>query len=376
MTKKDLYAILGISKKASAEEIKASYRKLALKYHPDRNPDNKEAEEKFKEAAYAYEILSDEQKRQQYDQFGHDGLQHGGMGHGGAGMNMDDIFESFGDIFGAMFGGGGQKRKTAKAGPVAQRGHDLAKDIEISLKESFVGTKKEVSYYHFISCETCHASGAKAGTKAERCATCKGHGQVQYQQGFFVYSQNCSSCGGRGFTIPSPCSACGGQSRIQKYEKFSITIPAGVFDGAELRVTKKGDAGVYGGANGDLFVKVKVVADKKFKRVGNDIVCTLSLTYAQLVLGCQIEMETIDGSKETVKVPKGCAVGEKIIIAGKGFADPRSNSRGNLVVITECQIPRKISTDAKDLLMQYDKLTETEAQSNSSIMGFFKKFLG
>jgi len=378
MTKKDLYDILGITKTASAEDIKAAYRKLAMKYHPDRNPNNKEAEEKFKEAAYAYEILSDEQKKRQYDQFGHGGVD-GHMGHGGGpgSMNMEDIFESFGDIFGAMFGGGGQQKKRAsKAGPTAQQGHDLSKDIEITLKESFLGTKKEVGYYHFVTCETCKGAGAKEGTKAERCTTCKGNGQVQFQQGFFVYAQNCGTCGGKGYNIPNPCSSCNGQSRTQKYEKFSVTIPQGIFDGAELRITKKGDAGVYGGSSGDLFIKITVSTDKKFKRVHNDLVCTLSLTYPQLVLGCQIEVESIDGSKETIKVPKGCAVGEKIIVPGKGFHDPRSGNRGNLTIITECQIPRKINAQAKELLIEYAKVCETAEQSSGSIMGFFKKFLG
>jgi len=377
MTKRDLYEVLGVSKNASSDEIKAAYRKMALKYHPDRNPDNKEAEEKFKEAAYAYEVLSDEQKKRQYDQFGHEGVGAGGYhGHQGQSMNMDDIFESFGDIFGSMFGGGGQKKKAGKTGPAAQRGHDLAKDLEITLKESYLGTKKDISYYHFAECETCSGSGAKTGTKAERCATCKGNGQVQYQQGFFVFTQNCNTCGGKGYTIPSPCSSCNGQSRVQKYEKFTVTIPQGIADGTDLRVAKKGDAGVYGGASGDLFIKIKVKPDKKFKRVGNDLVCTLSLTYPQLVFGCQIEMTSIDDTKETLKIPKGCPVGEKIIVAGKGFHDVRGTFRGNLVVITECQIPRKLNAQAKELLMNYAQVVEAAEESGSSILGFFKKFLG
>lgn len=377
MTKRDLYEVLGIAKTASADDIKSAYRKMAMKYHPDRNPGNKESEEKFKEAAYAYEVLSDDQKKRQYDQYGHAGIDpHAGHGADHGSMNMEDIFESFGDIFGSMFGGGQQKKRGQKAGPAAQRGHDLSKEVEITLKESFLGTKHDVGYYHFTPCEPCKGAGAKEGTKAEKCTTCKGHGQVQYQQGFFVYAQNCGTCGGKGYTIPSPCPSCNGQSRIQKYEKFNVNIPQGIFDGAELRITKKGDAGVYGGPSGDLFIKIKVTADKKFKRVGNDLTCTLSLTYPQLVLGCQIEMETIDGTKETIKVPKGCAVGEKILIPGKGFHDPRSNNRGNLVVITECQIPRKLTTQAKELLVQYAQVCETAEQSNGSISGFFKKFLG
>lgn len=375
MEKRDFYDILGVSRSATQDEIKAAYRKLALKYHPDRNPDNKEAEDKFKEAAEAYEVLSDETKRRQYDQFGHAGM--GGMGGGPGGMNMDDIFSNFGDIFGSMFGGGGAQRKRRSTGPEPKRGHDLYKEIDISLKDAFLGTKKELSYYHFFACDTCKSKGTKPGTKTDVCGTCAGAGQVQYQQGFFMYAQTCSACRGEGFTIPSPCAECGGQSRMQKYDKFSVTIPAGVFDGAELRIPGKGDAGVYGGSAGDLFIKVHVLADKKFTRSGDDLQCNVLLTYPQLVLGCQVEIESIDGTKETIKIPRGCPVGERIVIPGKGFQKLRSNVRGNLVVITQCHVPKKLSNDAKQKLTEYSEIIGTNPDSNEGmIAGFFKKFLG
>ena len=377
MSKKDYYTILGVAKGASKDEIKKAYRKLAMKYHPDRNPDNKEAEEKFKESAEAYEVLSDDTKRQQYDQFGHEGFKNMGGGHGGHGMNMDDIFSQFGDIFGDMFGGGGQQRRKTTTGPEPKRGHDLHKEITISLKDAYLGLKKEISFYHFFACDDCSSKGTAPGTSVQICSACKGAGQRHIQQGFFAFAQPCSPCGANGFTIPSPCKTCKGQSRVQKYDKFTVNIPAGIYNGAELRVPNKGDAGVYGGGAGNLYVKIRVTADKKFQRSDDDLVCTIMLTYPQLVLGCQIEIENIDSTKEMVKIPKGSAVGEKIILPGKGFVKLRNKTRGNLVVVTQCHIPKKLSAEAKKLLTDYSDIIGTEAKDNEwSISGFFKKFLG
>jgi molecular chaperone DnaJ len=377
MAKQDYYSILGVSKTASQEEIKAAYRKLALKYHPDRNPDNKEAEEKFKEAAQAYEVLSDPEKRNRYDQLGHSGYEGMGGGAGPHDMNMDDIFEHFGDIFGSMFGQGAGRKRSRKAEPEPKRGHDLFKEITITLKESFIGTKKEMSFYHFFTCDTCKGKGLKAGTDVNQCATCQGTGQVTYRQGFFAYSQTCATCGGEGFTIPHPCPACSGHSRVQKLDKFSVSIPKGITDGTELRILDKGDAGVFGGPTGNLYIRIHVTQDKHFRRVGDDLECNITLTYPQLVLGSQIEIESIDGSKETIKVPKGCPVGEKIIITGKGFDNIRTKRRGNFVVITQCHIPKKLSPEAKELLVRYSDIVGTTIEDKEgSIMGFFKKFLG
>jgi len=376
MSKKDYYSVLGVKKSASQDEIKKAYRKLALKYHPDRNPDNKEAEENFKEAAQAYEVLSDEKKRRKYDQFGHAGME--GMGAGGpGGMNMDDIFSAFGDIFGDIFGGGGPRRQRKASGPVPRRGHDLHKTISITLKEAFTGTKQEIKYYRFFPCKTCDGKGTKPGTSVQSCKTCNGTGQINMKQGFFMYSQTCSACAGEGYTISDPCAECSGQSRIQQYDKFTVNIPKGIFNGAELRISGKGDAGVYGGNSGDLFLQINVIPDQKFSRVGDNIEVQVMLTYPQLVFGAQLEIENIDDSKVAIKIPKGCPAGERLFIPGKGFQKLRGKGRGDLVVVTQCHIPKKLDKETQGKLKEYAKLIgNTPTDDGGGIAGFFKKFLG
>lgn len=377
MSKRDYYEILGVSKTATQDEIKAAYRKLALKHHPDRNPDNKEAEEKFKEAAEAYEVLSNPEKRKQYDQFGHAAA--GGPGfdaHGG--MSMDDIFANFEDIFGDIFGGMAGRRKTKKTGPSPKRGHDLSKSVSITLEEAFQGTTKEIKLYHFTNCPTCEGKGTKEGTKVDICKECQGSGQIGYRHGIFMYAQTCPTCHGEGYTIPNPCPECKGQSRIQKYDTIKVSIPKGIFDDAELRIPGKGDAGIFGGPPGDLYLHVKVMPDKKFKRVGDDIECNVMLTYPQFVFGSQIEVENIDKTKETVKIPKGWPVSEPIIISGKGFPNIKGRGRGNLVIIPKCNIPKKLSKDAQETLKNYSEEIGTTINSEEEgiIKSFFKKFLG
>ncbi len=382
MPKRDFYEILGVSKDASKDDIKKAYRKLAMQYHPDRNPGNKPAEEKFKEAAEAYEILSDDQKRQQYNQFGHEGMQNTGGG-AGQNMNMDDIFSAFGHMFGGgdfgdvndIFGGKSRRRSAGK--PQPQQGQDVHKEVTISLKDAFLGAKESVGYYHFFECTGCNKTGCQAGTSTQICNHCKGSGHTQVRQGFFAMAQTCSQCAGHGFTIPSPCKECRGQSRVQKYDKFSINIPAGIFNDAELRIPGKGDAGLFGGPSGNLYLNIRILADKNFKRVEDDLLCTVMLTYPQLVLGSQIDIESIDGTLEPIKIPKGCAVGEKIVIPGKGFHKLRNKTRGNLVIIAQCHIPKKISAEAKKALTDYSDQIGTEPKdSEGSLFGFFKKFLG
>lgn len=369
MAKRDYYEILGVAKNATQEEIKKAYRKVALQFHPDRNPDNKEAEDKFKEAAEAYEILSNESKRQQYDQFGHAGMNGGQDSHHHG--NMNDIFENFSEMFGDLFGGGGQKKKS---GPVAQRGHDLTQRIEITLQEAYEGCKKELKIYHYVPCESCNGSGCSTGSKPAHCGQCKGQGSVYFRQGFLTYSQNCSACNGQGFTISNPCNDCRGQTRTQKHEKLTITIPAGIFDQAELRVPTKGDAGVYGGKSGDLYLTVHVKEHATFFRREDNLVTRLTLSYPQLVLGCLMEIDTLDGNRESIKIPKGCPVGREIIIPGKGFPALRGRGRGNLIIITQCDIPTKLDSTAQQVLLDYSE--KIKQQHSGGLSGFFKKFLG
>ncbi len=369
MAKKDYYEVLGVARNAMQEDIKAAYRKLALKYHPDRNPNNKEAEEKFKEATEAYEVLSDAKKRSQYDQYGT--VAEGGE----TTVNMEDIFENLSGFFGDLFSAGQRKRK--KAGPVPKRGHDLSKDVTITLEEAFKGTKKDITYYHFISCSGCQGRGMPEGASPVVCPNCQGTGHTILRDGFFAYQQTCPMCEGQGYTIPNPCSTCKGQSRIQQYETLSVAIPKGIYDDADLRLSGKGDAGVFGGPAGDLYLKIHIALHPHFKRVGDDLECTMTFTYPQLVLGAQMEIKNIDGATENFKVPAGCPVGERIVIAGKGFAKLRGKGNGNLVVITTCDIPKKISAEAEKTLREYADIIGTKTSgSKNTIAGFFKKFLG
>lgn len=373
--KKDYYELLGVAKGASQEEIKSAYRKLAMKYHPDRNPDNKEAEEKFKEISEAYSVLSDQQKRTQYDQFGSVGDNMGGFN--GQGMNTEDIFSNFGDLFGDIFSqqGGGRKRK--KSGPVPKRGHDLAKEFTITLEEAFLGAKKDVTYYHFVVCDTCKGKGAASGASPVACSECDGVGEVTLRQGFFAFTQTCPRCSGEGYIITNPCSKCRGQSRVQQYETINVTVPKGIFEGADLRLADRGDAGIFGGQSGDMFLKIHIVPHPKFKRHDDDLECSIALTYPQLVFGAQLEIENIDGTKEPLKVPAGTQVNSRITIAGKGFTKIRGRGRGNLVVIVTCAIPKKLNAEAEKALKEYSEHIGTAIDAKEGfISGFFKKFLG
>lgn len=375
MSKRDYYDILGVSKQANESEIKKAYRKLAMKYHPDRNPDNKEAEHKFKEATEAYEVLSNPEKRKRYDQFGHTGMHAGSDYHQFS--DIHDIFSNFGDIFGSFFGGemGSGKRQHRAQGPLPQQGHDLGYKLTISLKEAFTGCKKDLRVYRYVPCDECNHTGCQVGSKPTACSDCKGTGQVTMQQGFFMMNHPCRACHGQGYFISNPCKKCRGQSRIQTYDTLSITIPEGIFDQADLRVPHKGDAGVYKGQAGHLFVTILVEQDNVFSRRNDDLVSELPLTYAQLVLGCQVEVPDITGEKHSLKIPKGCAVNHEITLPGKGFTRLRGGSgKGNLVFITTCIIPKKISREAKDALLAYDKVVEHTEEGG--LKGFFKKFLG
>lgn len=376
MSKRDFYTILGVSKNATAEEIKKAYRSKAMQFHPDKNPGNKEAEEKFKEVSRAYEVLSNDKKRGSYDQFGHDGVNNNA---GANGQNMDEFFGNFGDIFDSFFGSNPFNRgKKRKAGPIAEAGHDLSLGLSISLKEAFLGAKKEIGIYRYSRCKGCDGTGAMPGSKISSCVTCNGTGQRSNQQGFFSYSYPCADCSGHGYKITSPCRECLGQTRKQNHERIEINIPRGIYDGAQLRVPEKGDAGTFGGKSGDLYLKISVTGDNRFARRGMDIVSELYLNFPQLVAGCKVKFENIDGTKIDLSIPKGCPVGKEILVPAQGFFALDKLKRGDLYVKIGCLIPTKLSSKAKDaieILTKELENTESCGSDQQGIPGFFKRFM-
>lgn len=363
----DYYDILGVSKDADATTIKKAYRKLAMKYHPDQNPGNQEAEEKFKEAAQAYEVLSDDQKRQRYDQFGEAGV-NGGFGGGGAGFHdVNDIFSAFGDIFGDFFGGGAGGQRTRR-GSRARRGSDLRYYLEISLLDVLNGAEKEIQFDAEESCGDCSGSGAKPGTKPEPCSHCGGAGQVIRQQGFFQMASPCPVCNGEGTIIREKCDSCHGKGRVENKRKISVNVPAGIEAGTQLRVTGEGDGGFKGGPAGDLYVEIRINDEYDFQRQGEHLIKGLKISYLQALLGGKIKVETLDGEIE-VEVPKGTATGHHIQVNGEGLPSLRSTHRGNLVLDVEVEIPKKLGAKEEELLRQI-------AELKSESVGEDKGFLG
>ena len=353
MSKKNYYSILGVEKSASQDEIKKAYRKKAMMYHPDKNPNNKEAESKFKELSEAYEVISDEKKRSQYDNMGHDGYTNNAQyGGGGGGFNhggYNDFFGNFEDLF-SMFGG---QKKRAAAGPQPMRGEDLSQGISISLKECFLGVKKDISIYHFMTCSDCRGFGGQGDSKPARCPLCKGSGQTVSQQGFFSYAQPCHQCSGQGFVISNPCKKCKGKCRIQEYESITVSIPNYAFDGADLRLSGKGDAGIFGGPSGDLYLKIKVNSSPVFSREGDDLVTKVLLDYPTLVLGGSIQVASLDETFVFLEIPGGSVIGKRISVPSKGFAKSNGRGKGNFIVELGCDIPKKLSSKAQEHLRKF-----------------------
>ncbi len=373
-SKRDYYEILGVSRTATADEIKKAYRKIALANHPDRNQNNTKAEEVFKEASEAYEILSNPEKRAQYDQFGHQAFS-GGAGSASS-QGFGDMEDIFGDVFSSLFGGHfGQKKKSRK-GPSPQRGADLVKEVSVTLKESYTGSKKEISFNHYLQCSQCHGGGCAKNTSPTACSTCKGMGNLVMQQGLFSFTRPCTACQGQGFVITTPCPTCKGQCRVRSQENLVVNIIPGIFDGAQMRLSGKGDAGIFGGESGDLFLKINVLPTKGFSRREDDLVTTLFLTYPQLVFGCQVEVELLDGTREIIRVSPGTQVGSEITIAGKGFARLQGKGKGKLIILIQCSIPTSLPAEASKALHVYaEHLGEVPSQESGGITGFFKRFL-
>lgn len=346
-TKIDYYEVLGVEKTSDGETIKKAYRKLAMQYHPDRNPGNKEAEEKFKSLAEAYDVLGNPEKKSRYDQFGHAAF---GQGMGGGGFqDMGDIFSQFGDIFGDIFGGGGgagfggfQQRQGSRSRNGVRRGSDLRYVMEVDLKSALADFEKEITFDTDEQCKECAGSGGEKGSKPVTCKTCKGSGQVVRQQGFFTMASTCHTCGGQGEINENPCKPCRGEGRVKTKRKIKVSIPAGVDDGTRLRITGEGEGGYKGGPNGDLFVEIRMREDDHFQREGDHLFSELHVNYVQFILGGDVTTEALDGDV-TVEIPKGSEVGDKVKVSGRGMPSLRGSRRGDLYYVLNVDFPKKLT---------------------------------
>ncbi len=351
MSKRDYYEVLGVERTAAAGDLKKAYRKLALELHPDRNPGDPTAEEKFKEASEAYGVLTDPQKRQIYDQFGHRGL--AGQGGGQGFHDVQDIFSQFSDIFSDFFGGGspfGARR--GRAG--AERGADLRTGVRLSLKEAAFGAKRDHALKHPGPCNTCDGSGAEGG-KRKPCPRCQGSGQIMHQRGFMVIQTSCPNCQGMGSTVETPCKSCQGSGQMDIERNVKVTFPAGIDDGQTLRVPGQGLAGRMGGPAGHLYVEVSVEPDPRFTREGDDLIREVTLSFPQAALGTEIDVPMLDDTAEKAEIPAGIQPGETVILRGKGVTRLNGGGRGNLILVAQVQVPKKLSSKAKKLLKELEE---------------------
>ena len=372
MAKRDYYEILAVERNASEQDLKSAFRKLAKDHHPDRNPGDKDAEQKFKELNEAYEVLKDPQKRAAYDRFGHAAFE-GGMGGRGAGFgpdfasSMSDIFDDlFGEFMGGRRGAGGQQRRSGR-----ERGADLRYNMEITLNDAFAGKTAQVRVPTSVTCETCAGTGAKAGTKPVTCATCGGMGKVRASQGFFTIERTCPTCQGRGETIADPCGACNGAGRVVKERTLSVNIPAGVEDGTRIRLSGEGEAGLRGGPAGDLYIFLSIQQHEYFQRDGADVFCRVPISMTTAALGGQIEVPTLDGTVSRVKVPEGTETGKQFRLKGKGMPVLRSTAAGDLYIQVDVETPKNLTRKQRELLEEFEKLSRKETSPEST--GFFAR---
>jgi len=356
MAKRDYYEILGITRTATEVEIKKAYRKLAVQYHPDKNPGDHTAEEKFKECAEAYAVLSDSQKRAAYDRFGHAGVGAGAGGFDPGFTNIEDIFDMFG--FGDMFGGRSSRRSTV------QRGSDLRYDLEITLEDAATGKDEKLHIPRLEKCETCKGSGAEPGTQPENCITCGGSGQTRYQQGFFSVMRTCPNCQGKGKIVRDPCKECRGQGRVEKERTLEIKIPAGVETGSRLRVGGEGEAGVNGGPSGDLYVIIHVKQHENFERQGANLYSAVPVTFAQAALGAEIKVKTLDG-EEDLKVPAGTQTGTVFRLKNHGMPNLSGRGKGDLFVAVSLVTPKTLTKEQRKILEQLAQIEDKDFQDES-----------
>jgi molecular chaperone DnaJ len=360
VSKADYYEVLGVSREASDQELKSAYRKQALKYHPDRNPDDHAAEEKFKQASEAYQVLSDADKRAAYDRFGHAGVSGGGPGGGGPFAGGVDIGDIFGDLFGEMFNMGGSAGGGRAGGQRAQRGDDLRYDLAIDFENAVFGTEVEVKFRRLEPCTACNGRGSASGRGPSVCPQCQGRGQLRFQQGFFSVARTCNACGGSGAVVTDPCPSCRGEARTPAEIKISVKVPAGVEEGTRIRYSGEGDAGRNGGPKGDLYIVLSVRPHDFFERDGNDLHCVVPISFPQAALGAEFEIEGINGPIN-LKIPEGTQSGRELRIRGRGVPILNSKNSGDLVVKVLVQIPRKLSRAQRELVA---KLGETLTADN------------
>ena len=368
MTKRDYYDVLGVQKNSSPEQIKAAYRKLAVKHHPDKNPGNKSSEEKFKEASEAYHVLSDQERKQNYDNFGHAAFENGGRG----GFGNFDFSGSFSDIFEDFFSdfSGGRERGRSRKNS-NYRGSDLRYDLSITLEEAFAGKKQNIKFSTTEKCNTCKGSGSKPGHDAGQCSMCGGNGRIRSNQGFFTVQQTCPQCAGSGEEITNPCNDCNGQGKKQTSKKLSVTIPRGVDDGTRIRLGGKGEAGIKGGSNGDLYLFINVYSHELFKRSDENLFFEFPISIADASLGTTIEIPTIDGGKAKIKIPDGTQNGKQFRLRGKGMPYMRGSGNGDLYVQINTEVPISLNKEQKELLEKFREIEN--AKSNPSIKKFFQK---
>jgi len=372
MAKQDYYELLGVSRTASADELKKAYRKLAMQYHPDRNAGDKAAEQKFKEINEAYDVLRDEQKRAAYDRFGHAAFENGGgarPGGGGGGFEFNFAAGGFADIFDEMFGEimGGRR-----SGQSSGRGADLRYNLEISLEEAFRGTNSTIRVPTSVPCERCRGSGAEGGVQPVSCPTCSGTGKIRAQQGFFTIERGCPNCHGAGRVIKDPCHSCNGSGRVRKEKTLQVTIPAGVEDGTRIRLAGEGEAGLRGATPGDLYIFLSIAPHRLFQRDGANILCRVPIPMTTAALGGTIEVPTIDGGRSKITVPQGTQGGHQFRLRGKGMSVLRSPARGDMFVQAVVETPVNLTSKQKELLREFDKASGKE-QTNPESEGFFAK---